>query len=210
MLFQILTALLCTREIAAIPTPQRRSTSLKTVDADHVLHMKRTGKKQASSRALLLETADDIAPLQSVEGTSYSVEIKLSGDPYDVIFDTGSSDLWVFHAGFTCLNSQGSPVATSRCDIGPEYTGDYDDGTVDNQHFVSMLYYTHLQLTTDGKIASSLSLMPPARYLLDLLVTRMSQSEVSQLVSHRIETRPIATVAFIRHLLSHFLTKWPI
>lgn len=52
-----------------------------------------------------------------------------------MIFDTGSSDLWVASAGFECLNARGKPVATGKCNFGPLWDGKYEEGQVARQNF---------------------------------------------------------------------------
>lgn len=137
MFWLILLALLCQQEVYAIPAP-RPATGLKVAKADHVLNLKRVGAKSPSSKALLLDLATDIEPLKSVEGGgAYGLEVGLSGETYDVVLDTGSSDLWVFHEGVQCINSAGSIVPDSKCDFGPEFPGTFEEGTIADQHFVS-------------------------------------------------------------------------
>lgn len=77
---------------SAIPAP-RPVSELKRATAEHIVKLKRIGKKAPSSRGLLSVLAsDDIVELDSAGGgAGYAVEVDLSGAKYDVIFDTGSS-----------------------------------------------------------------------------------------------------------------------
>lgn len=90
--------------------------------------------------AFRLDAADDTVDLFPTNGGgAYGVKVDIGDDSYDVIFDTGSSDLWVFHDGVECINSQGNQVSDSVCNFGPEFAGSFDEGTVSDEHFVSTL-----------------------------------------------------------------------
>lgn len=76
----------------ALPAP-RPANELKRATAEHIVKLKRAGKKAPSSRAILSVLAgDDIVELDAAGGgAGYSVEVDLSGKKYEVVFDTGSS-----------------------------------------------------------------------------------------------------------------------
>lgn len=121
---------------SALPAPQPDH-ELKRATAEHVVKLKRVGKKAPSSKALLSVLAsDDIVELDSAGGgAGYSVEVDLGGNKYDVIFDTGSSDLWVFDSDVQCINANDEDVDNSKCDFGAKFSGDFDDGDIDDEHF---------------------------------------------------------------------------
>ncbi|KAJ7027792.1 acid protease [Mycena alexandri] len=48
----------------------------------------------------------------------YLVNITVGGKPFRVILDSGSSDLWVAHSNFSCLDSNGTVVPPATCDFG--------------------------------------------------------------------------------------------
>lgn len=88
----------------------------------------------------MLDVASDTETLNSIENdAAYGLEVNIGGDNFDVIFDTGSSDLWVFHQGVQCLNANAKPVPDAQCGFGPEFQGNFDEGEVDNQNFVSSM-----------------------------------------------------------------------
>lgn len=134
MLSLILLALSCLALALPAPQPARE---LKRATSEHIVKLKRAGKKAPSSRALLSVLAsDDIVELdQAGGGAGYSVEVDLGGDKYDVIFDTGSADLWVFDSDVQCINANDEDVDNSKCNFGAKFSGDFDDGDVDDEHF---------------------------------------------------------------------------
>ncbi|KAJ7232458.1 aspartic peptidase domain-containing protein [Mycena haematopus] len=55
----------------------------------------------------------------TTSGDEYLVNITVGGKPFQVILDTGSSDLWVAHSGFSCLDLNGTVVSPETCNFGP-------------------------------------------------------------------------------------------
>ncbi|KAJ7155092.1 acid protease [Mycena filopes] len=49
----------------------------------------------------------------------YLVNITVGGKPFQVILDSGSSDLWVAHSDFGCLDLNGTVVPPATCNFGP-------------------------------------------------------------------------------------------
>lgn len=70
------------------------------------------------------------------EGGAYAIEANLGGKNFDVIFDTGSSDLWVFKSGVKCVTGTGHPAAASQCGFGPEFKGNFQGGPIKNETFI--------------------------------------------------------------------------
>ena len=68
-------------------------------------------------------------------GQSYGIEAGLGGKNYDLVFDTGSSDLWVFQEGVKCLGPKGHAKPASYCAFGPEFSGNFQDGSIPDKNF---------------------------------------------------------------------------
>lgn len=114
------------KEVGAVTkSTRRKSPSLLTIEVD----------LSTSLIVLLSDATGETTPLNSIEdGVSFAVDVELSGQSYQLTFDTGSSDLWVAQAGFLCVNAHGNVVAESRCHFGKLFTGTFDEGKVPNQH----------------------------------------------------------------------------
>lgn len=85
---------------------------------------------------MLTERATGIATLTSVEeGAGYAVAVELGGDSFALNFDTGSSDLWVAASDVKCVNANGNQVPVARCQFGPLFSGDFQEGKVPNENF---------------------------------------------------------------------------
>jgi hypothetical protein len=65
------------------------------------------------------------APLTSLGGIEYLVDITFGTETVSVILDTGSSDTWLIQSGFTCTDSSGATQPASSCQFGPTYNGTY-------------------------------------------------------------------------------------
>ncbi|ORY30798.1 aspartic peptidase domain-containing protein [Naematelia encephala] len=55
----------------------------------------------------------------TADDCSYSINITVGQQDFSVIFDTGSSDLWLHTANFTCLDTNGVAVPVVDCSLGP-------------------------------------------------------------------------------------------
>ncbi|KAJ7234054.1 aspartic peptidase domain-containing protein [Mycena haematopus] len=90
--------------------------------------------QNGSGVATLLPRADFTVPLTgkhrksrvgtalldyTTSGDEYLVNITVAGKPFQVILDTGSSDLWVAHSGFSCFDLNGTAVPPETCKFGP-------------------------------------------------------------------------------------------
>ncbi|KAJ7115076.1 acid protease [Mycena crocata] len=59
----------------------------------------------------------------------YLVNITVGGKPFQVILDTGSSDIWVVNQNFSCEDLQGNTVPAETCDFGPAKFNPADSAT---------------------------------------------------------------------------------
>ena len=69
------------------------------------------------------------------EGASYAIDIDFGGTTFQVIFDTGSSDLWLPETGVKCVDVNGNPQPTAACGFGPLASNTFQDGTIANENF---------------------------------------------------------------------------
>ncbi|OCF37318.1 hypothetical protein I317_06502 [Kwoniella heveanensis CBS 569] len=53
--------------------------------------------------------------------TAYTIPVQINGHEYNLILDTGSSDLWVPTNNFTCYNASQVEVPLSQCAFGGNY-----------------------------------------------------------------------------------------
>jgi len=140
---------------AAVP-PVKRGVSLQSVSktafapasddviSTNVLQLTKSSKPSRSNTILasLMKggaTAKRQVPsgqlTAALGGQEYLVSIGWAGDSYTAILDTGSSDTWLIHSGFTCLDANGQQQSDSTCNFGPPFTGTYNDGQISNQNF---------------------------------------------------------------------------
>ncbi|KAK6951893.1 hypothetical protein Daesc_006418 [Daldinia eschscholtzii] len=63
----------------------------------------------------------------------YIVKVKIGGDEFSLVPDTGSSDTWVVADGFKCLAPfSGLEIPREDCGLGTPFKGDFPDGKIDN------------------------------------------------------------------------------
>ncbi|KAJ7636639.1 acid protease [Roridomyces roridus] len=74
----------------------------------------------------------------------YLVNITVGGKGFQVVLDTGSSDTWVVHEGFTCIDSDSNPVPASTCAFGPAQFNPADSPTFEllSNHTLNITYNT--------------------------------------------------------------------
>lgn len=83
-----------------------------------------------------LRASSGTAPLiPSEEGAGYAIDIDFGGKTFEVILDTGSSDLWLAEAGVQCVDEDMDPVATAECGFGPLASSTFQDGSIANENF---------------------------------------------------------------------------
>jgi len=103
-----------------------------------VTQVRPVGRSPPSSRALRAARTkgSSYAPLLVAEdGAGYAIDILFGGANYSVIFDTGSSDLWLPSQDFQCLNFTGSEIPLADCDFGPLFKGTFNEGTIADENF---------------------------------------------------------------------------
>ena len=82
------------------------------------------------------ERAAGITTLTPVEqGAGYGADIQLGGQSFTLIFDTGSSDLWVAETGVECVNANGNRVPVARCAFGPLFSGNFEEAQIPKENF---------------------------------------------------------------------------
>ncbi|KAK4544955.1 hypothetical protein LTR36_003860 [Oleoguttula mirabilis] len=73
--------------------------------------------------------------IPSEEGAGYSVDISFGGKTFEVILDTGSSDLWLAEAGVKCVDETMTRVPTAECGFGPLASATFQAGQIASENF---------------------------------------------------------------------------
>ncbi|KJX93604.1 hypothetical protein TI39_contig4285g00006 [Zymoseptoria brevis] len=66
-------------------------------------------------------------------GARYTITIDIDGKPYPVQFDTGSADLWLFRANFTCEDENYTVTDPSNCYHAGSGPAGFSQGTIDDE-----------------------------------------------------------------------------
>ncbi|KAF2716344.1 acid protease [Polychaeton citri CBS 116435] len=96
------------------------------------------GSSVALQRSILAKDGNGTAysSLQSANaGASFAVDIDFGNQTFSVLFDTGSSDLWIPHQTVKCVDYFNRPQLASECGFGPLYHGDFEEGNVEDTNF---------------------------------------------------------------------------
>ncbi|KAB8300374.1 hypothetical protein EYC80_000556 [Monilinia laxa] len=81
-----------------------------------------------------LSAAASANPLQ--KGHVWYTNLKVEGQTYRLVIDTGSSDTWIVKPSFTCLDfGTGAPTSQSACHFGPGYAPGSGFKFIPNEHF---------------------------------------------------------------------------
>nr|POE72328.1 putative aspartic-type endopeptidase [Quercus suber] len=102
---------------------QANSTSLTTTST--VIPLISSGVSPMSSKALRNAFVNsNSTSLNAAEyGAGYTIDIDFGGERFAVIFDTGSSDLWLARQGLRCVDYYGQDLNISDCGFGDFYNG---------------------------------------------------------------------------------------
>lgn len=81
------------------------------------------------------DTPEGVGKLDTaLRQAEYIFKIKVNGEEFPMIPDTGSSDTWLVQSNYTCLNlTTRQPLPHSSCGFGPLYNGTFPNGTVPGQ-----------------------------------------------------------------------------
>lgn len=99
-----------------------------------VLSLKSTSGTSVGStvlrNALASGTSTSINAAES--GAGYAIDIDFGAETFSVIFDTGSSDLWLAQEGLRCVDYYGHEEEISECAFGSLYSGEIDEIAEEN------------------------------------------------------------------------------
>lgn len=101
-----------------LPLTKLQSNSITTLDA-----VRRELSAADLHKFPKRQSAAGTAPLTSLGGIEYLVDITFGTQNVKVILDTGSSDTWLIQKGFKCTDANGASQSTATCNFGPAYTG---------------------------------------------------------------------------------------
>jgi hypothetical protein len=71
----------------------------------------------------------------AARGIEYIIEAHISGNPYTLIVDTGSTDTWIVSDQFQCLDSLRRPQPLQNCRFGPSLKGSFTHGLIEGLTF---------------------------------------------------------------------------
>ncbi|GIJ85100.1 hypothetical protein Asppvi_003955 [Aspergillus pseudoviridinutans] len=91
-------------------------------------HQKRLHRRQSTSNG-------GLTAINNPSQANYVAQVGWGNETYSMILDTGSSDTWILEEGFQCLDSTGAPTIQSNCQVGPQFSGDFTGGQIENVNF---------------------------------------------------------------------------
>ncbi|KAF2860997.1 acid protease [Piedraia hortae CBS 480.64] len=103
-------------------------------------HIPLQSTKQSSHASRALQTifrpTNGTAPLvATAENSGYSTILNFGGKDYSVIFDTGSSDLWLASSSLKCIGRFHDSLPLSSCNFGPLGPATFTGGQIPNENF---------------------------------------------------------------------------
>ncbi|KAK5688559.1 hypothetical protein LTS10_000537 [Elasticomyces elasticus] len=124
-------------KISNVPLPVEKVATSHLVVAENVLPLLRRRNGLAAKGSAVLQNASDasqnITPILPVHnGLIYAINISFGGESFEVMLDTGSSDLWLPSRGVKCLGDDGARTA---CNFGPLADPGFQDGGIANETF---------------------------------------------------------------------------
>ncbi|KAI9646506.1 hypothetical protein NHQ30_004499 [Ciborinia camelliae] len=110
------------------PAAFQGPTNLEHVNTFFTLNAGTTGRKGDLS---------GVAPANPLQkGHVWYTNLKVEGQTFPVVIDTGSSDTWLVKPNFTCLDfGTGAPTSQSACLFGPGYAPGSGFKPIPNEHF---------------------------------------------------------------------------
>ncbi|KAK5699300.1 hypothetical protein LTR17_023356 [Elasticomyces elasticus] len=122
-------------KISNAPLPVEKVATSHLLVAENVLPLRRTGLTPKGS-AVLQGASDASQNVTSIlpvhKGVAYAIKISFGGKEFEVIIDTGSSDLWLPKRGVKCSGNDG---ASTACNFGPLADPVFQDGGIANETF---------------------------------------------------------------------------
>ena len=102
----------------------------------NVLTLKSTNTTAKGSSALHNALRAKTAPLIPTSGgQGYAININFGGHTFEVLLDTGSSDLWLAQQGVKCVNVNKKAQPVSACGFGPLAGTTFQAGAIKNENF---------------------------------------------------------------------------
>ncbi|KAF2763976.1 acid protease [Teratosphaeria nubilosa] len=90
---------------------------------------------RTSSAANTTSTAHTTQLISAEYGAGFAINITFGDQVFEVIMDTGSSDLWLADSSVECVNDYLIETPVASCGFGPLATSTFEDGQISNENF---------------------------------------------------------------------------